>query len=182
MSPHRRIATLPNLLTMLRIVMVPFFIVVALRTDGWWGYLAIAIFLLASITDLIDGKLARKRNEITDFGKLADPIADKALTGGAFIVLSINGVIPWWITIVILFREWAITIARLGIRTRVVHAANAGGKLKTTLQITGISLALYPQDGFLGFLLKPAGVLTIWAALVVTVWTGITYARELRAA
>lgn len=180
MSPHRRIATLPNVLTMARILCVPFFVWAAVQETLLWQYAALALFLLASLTDLIDGQLARRRNQITDFGKLADPIADKALTGAAFILFSLQGVIPWWVTLLILAREWSITVARLVVRNRVVHAANAGGKLKTTLQITGISLVLYPADGFLGWLLHPAGIITVWAAMLVTVWTGLLYVRELR--
>lgn len=180
--PHRRLWTLPNALTMLRMVLVPVFCWVAVQQTIAMGFLAIAVFLLASLTDAYDGRLARARNEITDFGKLADPIADKALTGAAFVILSMQGLFPWWATALLLVREWGITMWRLHIRHRVVHAANKGGKLKTTLQITGIAVAFWPHDGLLGFLIQPLGVAVVWAAFLVTMWTGYVYARELRTA
>ena len=180
MTPHRRVLILPNVLTMVRVACVPFFVWMVLQDTTVWRYGALALFLLASLTDLIDGQLARKRNQITDFGKLADPIADKALTGAAFILFSVQQVIPWWVTLLILVREWSITAARLIVRDRVVHAANAGGKLKTTLQITGIAVAFWPVDAFLGRLVHPLGVLTLWAALLVTLYTGAVYVREFR--
>ena len=148
----------------------------------WTGFLAIVVFLVASITDAYDGKIARARNEITDFGKLADPIADKALTGAAFVILSMQGHFPWWATALLLVREWGITAWRLAIRNRYVHAANRGGKLKTTLQITGIAVAFWPYEGFLGWAIQPLGLAILWAAFAVTIWTGVTFVRELRAA
>lgn len=178
--PHRRIWTLPNMLTMLRVAFVPLFCWVAVQETVPMGFAAIAVFLLASITDHYDGKLARMRDEITDFGKLADPIADKALTGAAFVILSLQGLFPWWATVLLLVREWGITVWRLMIRHRLVHAANRGGKLKTTLQITGIAVAFWPHEAILGWLIQPLGVLIVWAAFVVTVWTGAVYVRELR--
>lgn len=180
--PHQRIWTLPNALTMLRIVFVPVFCWVAVQQTVLMGFAAIAVFLIASITDHYDGKLARLRNEITDFGKLADPIADKALTGAAFVILSLQGLFPWWATALLLVREWGITIWRLALRHRVVHAANRGGKLKTTLQITGIAVAFWPYDGVLGFLIQPLGLAIVWVAFAVTMWTGAVYVRELRSA
>ena len=177
--PQSRLLTVSNGLTMARIALVPVFVWAAVRETVVWGFAAIAVFLIASITDAYDGKLARSRNEITDFGKLADPIADKALTGAAFVVLSMQGLFPWWATAVVLLREWGITVWRLALINRVVHAANRGGKLKTTLQITGIALALWPADALLGSIVQPAGILTLWVAALVTVWTGVTYAREL---
>ena len=108
----------PNALTTLRIVMVPFF-AWALLVDGGesvtWRCVAFAIFAAAMITDKIDGDLARKHNLITNFGKIADPIADKALTGMAFIGLSIIGELWWWVTIVVLVREWSVTLMRLSV-------------------------------------------------------------------
>jgi CDP-diacylglycerol--glycerol-3-phosphate 3-phosphatidyltransferase len=181
-SGHRRIWTISNALTMTRAAFVPLFCWIAVQQTVFSGFLAIAVFLLASITDAYDGKIARARNEITDFGKLADPIADKALTGAAFVVLSRQGLFPWWATGLLLFREWGITIWRLAIRNRFVHAANSGGKLKTTLQITGIAVAFWPHEGLLGWLIQPLGLAIVWAAFIVTMWTGLTYVRELRAA
>lgn len=182
MSPHRRLWTVSNLLTMVRIWFVPLFVWVALPNTVIMNFVAMAVFLIASITDHYDGKLARLRDEITDFGTLADPIADKALTGAAFVIFSMQGIFPWWATGLILVREWGITWWRLRIRGRQVHAANYGGKLKTTLQITGIAVTFWHPDAFLGWLVHPLGVLTLWAALAVTLYTGVVYVREFRAA
>ena len=178
--PHRRLWTPSNLLTMVRLGFVPLFAWVALQETVVMDFVAMAVFLVASITDHYDGKLARLRDEITDFGTLADPIADKALTGAAFIIFSMRDVFPWWATVLILVREWGITWWRLRIRNQQVHAANYGGKLKTTLQITGIAVAFWPVDAFLGRLVHPLGVLTLWAALLVTLYTGAVYVREFR--
>ena len=119
---------LPNALTTLRIVMVPFF-GWALLADGGdsvlWRCVAYAIFALAMITDKIDGDIARARNLVTDFGKIADPIADKAITGMAFVGLSIVGDIWWWVTIVVLLREWSVTLLRLSVLKHVVIAGRA---------------------------------------------------------
>ena len=177
---HSRLWTISNGLTMLRVAFVPLFGWLAMQQTVWFGFLAMVVFLLASITDAYDGKIARARNEITDFGKLADPIADKALTGAAFVILSAQGHFPWWATVLLLFREWGITLWRLAIRNRFVHAANRGGKLKTTLQITGIALAFWPHAALLGWAIQPIGLAVVWAAFVVTLYTGVTYVRELR--
>lgn len=180
--PQRRIWTVSNVLTMVRIGFVPLFVWIALQETLVMDFVAMAVFLVASITDHYDGKLARLRDEVTDFGTLADPIADKALTGAAFIIFSAHDVFPWWATIIILVREWGITWWRLRIRNRQVHAANYGGKLKTTLQITGIAVAFWPADALLGFVIHPLGVAILWAAFVVTVYTGVVYVKEFRAA
>ena len=111
---------LPNALTTLRIVMVPFFGWALLHDGGdsvTWRWVAFALFVAAMITDKIDGDLARKHNLVTNFGKIADPIADKAITGMAFIGLSIIGDIWWWVTIVVLVREWSVTLLRLSDRS-----------------------------------------------------------------
>lgn len=174
--------TVSNTLTMLRIAFVPLFIWVALQETVAMDSLAILLFLLASLTDHYDGKLARLRDEITNFGTLADPIADKALIGSALIILSLREIFPWWATTLILIREVGITIWRLRIRNRQVHAANYGGKLKTTLQIAGVGFAFWPVDGVGGALLNPFGVALLWGALVVTLYTGFIYIREFRSA
>jgi len=178
----QRLWTVSNALTMLRVALVPVFCWFAVQDTVLAGFAAMAVFLLASATDAWDGKLARRRNEITDFGKIADPIADKALTGAAFVILSMQDRLPWWVTALVLAREWGITVWRLRIIHRVVHAAGRGGKLKTTLQITGIALAFWPADGFLGGIVQPVGMLVVWLAAVVTIVTGIAYAQELRRA
>lgn len=169
----------PNVLTALRMAAVPVFgwLLLAHPADPMMRWVATAVFLAAILTDLIDGKIARKYNLVTDFGKLWDPIADKALTGMAFVGLSILGELPWWITIVILVREWGITVLRWAIIRYGVMAANRGGKLKTVLQ----SVALIAFLPGLQFLPAPWGWLA-WAAmiaaLVLTVVTGLDYLRE----
>src|SRR3954469_24148563 len=139
-----------NALTVLRLILVPVFVVSLFAHGGHetgWRVLAWAIFAVASITDRIDGDLARKRGLVTEFGKLADPIADKALIGAALIGLSILGDLPWWITIVILVREVAVTILRLVVIRSGVIPASRGGKLKTLVQSVAIGLFVLPLDG-----------------------------------
>ena len=138
---------LPNALTALRIVMVPFF-GWAMLVDGGdsitWRVVAWVIFVLAMITDKVDGDIARSRNMITDFGKIADPIADKALTGMAFVGLSVIGELWWWVTILVLLREWGITLLRIWVIRYGVMAAGRGGKLKTVLQTVALGLFILP--------------------------------------
>lgn len=143
---------LPNALTTLRILMVPFF-GAALLVDGGdsalWRTIAWAIFVAAMITDKVDGDIARSRGLITDFGKIADPIADKAITGMALIGLSVVGDVWWWVTIVVLLREWSVTLLRLSVLKKVVIAADRLGKLKTTFQaiaLGGLCLPLRDPD------------------------------------
>ncbi|MFZ2428611.1 MAG: CDP-diacylglycerol--glycerol-3-phosphate 3-phosphatidyltransferase, partial [Propioniciclava sp.] len=133
----------PNVLTALRVVMVPVFawVLLAHAQDPAMRWVATAVFLIAIATDALDGRIARKYNLITDFGKLWDPIADKALTGMAFVGLSILHELPWWITGIILVREWGITALRWVIIKYGVMAANRGGKLKTVMQ--SVALALF---------------------------------------
>ncbi|MDQ1597429.1 MAG: CDP-diacylglycerol---glycerol-3-phosphate 3-phosphatidyltransferase [Microbacteriaceae bacterium] len=136
-----------NIVTVVRIFMAPAFIWLLLADDGRLGpmrYAAAALFVIAIVTDTVDGLLARRQNLVTNFGKILDPIADKVLIGSAIVSLSILGELWWWVTIVILIREFGITIFRLAvIRTRVVPAI-ASGKLKTVLQAVAISLLLFP--------------------------------------
>jgi CDP-diacylglycerol---glycerol-3-phosphate 3-phosphatidyltransferase len=159
-----------NVLTVLRLCLVPVFIVFLLAGGDGWRIAACVIFGLASATDFLDGELARRRGLITDFGKIADPIADKALTGSALVVLSAMGELPWWVTGVILFRELAVTGLRFWVISHGVIAASRGGKAKTLLQVVAIALYILPG---------PFGVvreLVMAAALVVTVLTGADYA------
>jgi len=175
---------LPNALTTLRIVMVPFF-GWALLVDGGdsivWRVVAWVVFVLAMITDKVDGDIARSRNLVTDFGKIADPIADKALTGMAFVGLSVVGELWWWVTILVLVREWGITLLRLWVIRHGVMAAGRGGKLKTVVQTLALGLFILPvrilQDdwGTAGALLWGLAVLLMVAAVVLTVVTGLDY-------
>ncbi|WP_067973748.1 CDP-diacylglycerol--glycerol-3-phosphate 3-phosphatidyltransferase [Nocardiopsis trehalosi] len=160
-----------NILTMTRLVMVPLFVVCMFLDHPGWRFAAFAVFVVAAITDRVDGELARRRNLVTDFGKVADPIADKALTGAALVVLSLLGELWWWVTIAILVREWGITAVRFAVIRYGVIPASRGGKLKTVLQVLAISVYLFPLPDPLHVV---AHVLMA-AALAVTLWTGVDY-------
>lgn len=164
-----------NVLTISRLVLVPLFLVALFwggGQDSTWRLVATAIFVLASITDRVDGELARRRGLVTDFGKIADPIADKALTGSALVALSMLGELGWWVTWVILGREFGVTALRFWVIRHGVIAASRGGKLKTLLQIVAICLYLLPVDPSGGVL----RLVLMGAALLVTVVTGVDYA------
>ncbi|CAN7392164.1 CDP-diacylglycerol--glycerol-3-phosphate 3-phosphatidyltransferase [Knoellia sp. LjRoot47] len=185
-SPVARIApsawNIANGLTILRLLLVPVFGWLLLWDDGhqagvrWWAF---AVFAVAMVTDRIDGDIARSRGLITDFGKVADPIADKALVTMALVGLSMIGDIPWWITVVIIVREWGITAMRFWVIRHGVMAAGRGGKVKTLLQALALGFFVIPR-----FSLPASGALdavawvTLVAALVVTVVTGIDYAVD----
>ncbi len=158
-----------NGLTVLRLVLVPVFVLFLLSGGDAGRSIAFVAFAVASVTDLLDGELARRRGLITDFGKIADPIADKALTGSALITLSYLGELPWWITAVIVVRELVVTALRFWVIRRGVIAASRGGKAKTVLQIIAISLYVLPWH------IELLRVTVMGAALVVTVVTGADY-------
>ncbi|KNX36787.1 CDP-diacylglycerol--glycerol-3-phosphate 3-phosphatidyltransferase [Luteipulveratus halotolerans] len=163
-----------NYLTVLRIALVPVFGWLLLADGGdstGMRVAAFVVFTIASITDRIDGDLARSRGLVTDFGKVVDPIADKALIGMALIGLSLIDEVPWWITVVILVRELGITALRFAVIRHGVMPASRGGKLKTALQAFAIGLFVLPLDGVLHWL---AWAILV-AALVVTVVTGVDY-------
>jgi CDP-diacylglycerol---glycerol-3-phosphate 3-phosphatidyltransferase len=180
---------LPNVLTTLRIVLVPFF-AVALLMDGGdsitWRCVAFVIFVVAMITDKIDGDIARSRGLITDFGKIADPIADKAITGMAFIGLSIVGDIWWWVTIVVLVREWSVTLLRLSVLRRVVIPADTLGKWKTSFQAVALSTLVLPlRDPDLPDWMEIPGEVLFYAAqaclavaVALTLWSGFDFFRK----
>jgi CDP-diacylglycerol--glycerol-3-phosphate 3-phosphatidyltransferase len=164
-----------NVLTMVRIALVPVFVACLLEGGTVWRLVALATFCVASFTDLLDGRLARSRGLVTDFGKIADPVADKALTGAALICLSALGELPWWVTGVIMFRELGVTALRLMVIRRGVIAASRGGKAKTLLQVIAICLYVLPGT------LSPPGIvraLFMAAAVVVTVVTGVDYVLQ----
>ncbi|MFV0451100.1 MAG: CDP-diacylglycerol--glycerol-3-phosphate 3-phosphatidyltransferase [Propioniciclava sp.] len=169
----------PNVLTGIRLVLVPVFgwVLLAYPEDPTMRWAATGIFVVAILTDALDGRIARKYNLVTNFGKLWDPIADKAITGMAFIGLSILVELPWWITIVILVREWGITVLRWAIMKYGVMAANRGGKLKTVIQSVAITLFL-PGLSFMPTAWGIVAWVTMIAALVLTVLTGLDYLRE----
>jgi len=169
----------PNALTTFRIVLVPLFAWMLLShpDDPWWRLGTAALFTVAILTDTLDGYLARKHNIVTKFGKLADPIADKALTGMALIGLSIIGELPWWVTIVILVREWGITVMRFAMLRYGVMAAGRGGKIKTVIQAVAIILYLLPLSTIAPWMHWVA-VIVMGAAFLITVLSGLDYVRE----
>jgi len=164
-----------NVLTMVRIVLVPVFVGFLLAGGTAGRLAALATFCVASLTDLLDGRLARSRGLVTDFGKIADPVADKALTGTALVCLSALGELPWWVTGLIMFRELGVTGLRFWVLRRGVIAASRGGKLKTLLQVIAICLYVLPAT------LSPPVIvreLFMAAAVVVTVVTGVDYVLQ----
>ena len=170
-----RWATLPNFLTLIRLLLVPVLAVLLLAEDGAdpalrWA--ATAVFVIAALTDLADGEIARRSGTVTTLGKIADPVADKALTGVALIGLSILGALPWWVTIIILGREIAVTVLRFVVIRHGVIPASRGGKVKTVAQVIAIALYLAP----LGEWADPLRVIAMGIAVVLTVVTGIDYA------
>lgn len=182
---------LANILTMLRIASVPVFGWALLQHDGTnnsWRWIAYGIFAIAMLTDKVDGELARRNNWVTNFGKIADPIADKALTGMAFIGLAIIGELWWWITIVVLLREWAVTIARLSIAKSVVMPATQTGKIKTTLQGLALAGFVAPFQYLTGFWHWPgqvlyfAAIIAMAAAFILTITSGWEFAQQVRKA
>ena len=169
-----------NMLTGLRLVLVPVFLLFLFAGDGHGTVsriVAFAVFAVAVVTDRLDGSLARSCGMITDFGKLADPIADKMLIGAALIGLSMLGDLPWWVTVVILVREIGVTVLRFAVLNRGVIPASRGGKLKTLVQSIAIGLFILPLHDW-----PPVwGTVAWWVmgvAIVLTVVTGIDYVRS----
>ena len=169
-----RLLNLPNALTLFRLAVVPLFAVLLLSEGGMdderriWATL---FFAGAIITDRYDGMIARRTNQVTEFGKLADPIADKALTGTALLGLSILGLLPWWVTVVILVREVGVTLLRFWVIRHGVIAASRGGKAKTVVQALAIGLYILPLEGWMA----SARWWVMAAAVVLTVVTGLDY-------
>jgi CDP-diacylglycerol---glycerol-3-phosphate 3-phosphatidyltransferase len=165
---------LANAVTLLRLLLVPAFAVLLLYDSGQsdvWRLAALVTFLGASVTDSVDGEIARRRGLITDFGKIADPIADKALMGAALVGLSLLGELSWPVTIVILGREVGVTLLRFWVIRHGVIPATRGGKVKTFLQVLAISLYILPLEGRLASI----AALVMGAAVLVTVVTGVDY-------
>jgi CDP-diacylglycerol--glycerol-3-phosphate 3-phosphatidyltransferase len=170
---------LPNSITISRILALPLCVYVLFKNggdDSTWRIVAWWLFFIVGMTDLLDGKLARSRNTVTEFGKLLDPIADKALIGSALISLSILGDLPWWVTIVILTREVGITIFRFVVIKGGVIPANRGGKIKTTVQNFAAGFYILPLSESL-FIFRDA---FMGLALVLTVGTGLWYVKDAR--
>lgn len=176
------VLNIANALTVLRLLLVPVFVWLMLQPGDLWRLVAVIVFGGAALTDRLDGQLARSRNLVTDFGKIVDPIADKALTLSAFALLSVDGLLWWWVTILIVVRELGITVMRFFMLRRAVMAASRGGKLKTVLQMVGLIGLLTPWGLLLPSLMARGLVwgsyAVIAAALVVTVVTGLDYVRQ----
>ena len=165
---------LPNVLTSLRILVIPLFLWLLLTGQMWWAF---GVFVALMITDKLDGDIARARNLVTDFGKIADPIADKALITAALVGRNITGVLPVWVTVVILVREFGITLWRMVmLRRGLVVPASKGGKIKTTLQALAIGLYLMPLPAWMDL---PTWIVML-AAVAVTVITGVQYLWDSR--
>jgi CDP-diacylglycerol--glycerol-3-phosphate 3-phosphatidyltransferase len=166
-----------NAVTLLRLALVPVFLVLLFQDGGDSAgarIVAFAVFSVAMMTDRLDGELARRRGLVTDVGKIADPIADKVLTGAAFIGLSLLGELPWWVTIVVLVREWGITAMRFAVLKYGVLPANRGGKLKTALQALALGLYILPlPDAW-----EPIQAGAMALAVAVTIVTGVDYAMQ----
>ncbi|MGV8970526.1 MAG: CDP-diacylglycerol--glycerol-3-phosphate 3-phosphatidyltransferase [Microbacteriaceae bacterium] len=172
------IANVPNIITVVRILLVPVFIWLLLDDNSEFGvmrWIAAALFIVAIATDSLDGHIARSRNLVTDVGIILDPIADKALTGTALIMLSILGELWWWVTIVILVREIGITIFRFAVLRKRVIPASRGGKLKTVVQAVAISLFLVPLFTILGGWVLWVNYTVMALALILTVTSGVDY-------
>ncbi len=187
---------LPNKLTVLRMIMVPIFVVIMMVSDALWAsILGLVLFIGASLTDMLDGKIARKYNLITDFGKFMDPFADKFMVIGALMVIlykSMTAAVPnklfctvfFWAVLIVVFRELAVTSIRLVVSgsSGIVIAANMLGKIKTCTQIACVVACIaepmiYANIPALNDLLKilPLSMLTTVLMLVFTLWSGINY-------
>ena len=166
-----------NVLTGIRLLLVPVFLYALLAEDGrdtGWRLAAFGVFAVASFTDSLDGDLARRRGLVTAFGTIADPIADKALTGSALVGLSLLDLLPWWVTVVILGREVGVTALRLVVLRHGVIPASRGGKLKTFVQTLAIGLYVLPLEG-VSPVLDGARIGVLYLALALTVVTGLDY-------
>jgi CDP-diacylglycerol--glycerol-3-phosphate 3-phosphatidyltransferase len=176
-SPTARLVNVANLLTAVRLVLVPVFLFALFADGGYetrWRIAAFVVLAVAMLTDRFDGALARNYGMITEFGKLADPIADKALLGAALIGLSLLHELPWWITVVILVREIGVTVLRFVVLHRGVIPASRGGKLKTLVQAIAIGLFILPLSGVWHVI----AMAVMAVAIVLTVVTGIDYVAQ----
>jgi CDP-diacylglycerol---glycerol-3-phosphate 3-phosphatidyltransferase len=171
---------LPNMLTLLRIVMIPFFWYLLMYDDGDNAATRVAatlVFVVAAITDWLDGWLARKQGLVTTFGKIADPLADKALTGVALIGLSVLGELWWWVTILIIVREVGVTVIRFVVLKHGVIPASRGGKAKTLFQMVAITMFLLPIDADMAVLMWTRNAVMA-TAVILTTLTGVDYVNK----
>ena len=168
---------LPNKLTLFRVILIPFFVffMLAPNMTGYNNYIAVAIFIVASLTDLLDGKIARKYNLVTNFGKFMDPIADKLLVAAALIAFIEKGVMPSWMVIILLSREFIISGFRLvAVDTGIVLAAGWSGKFKTATQMVMCCfLIVHLGDKF--FAIKVVEQVLMYTSLVLSVYSMMEY-------
>lgn len=172
------VANIANIITAVRILLVPVFVIVLAADNHELGalrWVATVLFVVTIATDALDGYLARSRNLVSNVGIILDPIADKALTGAALVMLSVLAELPWWITIVILVREIGITVFRFAVLSKSVIPASRGGKLKTVMQSVAITLALAPFPALLGDWVNWLNIATMTIVVLLTVATGIDY-------
>ncbi len=173
---------IPNLLTTLRLILVPFIFgfLLAFPHDGTWRTVTMILFMIAVFTDYLDGQIARRNNLVTDFGKLWDPVADKFMTGMAFIGLSILSELWWWVTVVVMVREIGITLLREWLRKRqIIMPANRGGKLKTMMQSLALTMFIF------GLWRTPTwfdwiAYIAMGIAVALTIVSGVIYLIETR--
>ncbi|MFG3227870.1 CDP-diacylglycerol--glycerol-3-phosphate 3-phosphatidyltransferase [Kitasatospora sp. NPDC048194] len=177
LPPAPGIWNIANVLTMARVLLVPVFVALLFADGGHnpkWRAVAWAAFAIAMITDLFDGELARRKGLVTDFGKIADPIADKAIMGSALIGLSLLGDLPWWVTVVILARELGITLMRFWVIRYGVIPASRGGKLKTLTQGTAVGMYVLPLTDWLA----TGRAVLMGLAVLLTVGTALDYVGQ----
>ena len=168
---------LPNALTIFRILALPFCAYALFKNGGdddSWRIIAFTLFFIVGLSDILDGKIARSRNQITEFGKLLDPIADKAMLATASIGASILGMLSWWVTAIFLIREVAVTILRFAVIKKGVIPASKGAKVKTFFQSFGVGFYILPLPSYLNL---PRNIFMA-VAIYLTISTGVTYFRK----
>ena len=168
---------LPNALTIFRILALPFCAYALFKNGGdddSWRIIAFTLFFIVGLSDILDGKIARSRNQITEFGKLLDPIADKAMLATASIGASLLGMLSWWVTAIFLIREVAVTILRFAVIKNGVIPASKGAKLKTFFQNFSVGFYILPLPSYLYL---PRDLFTA-VAIYLTITTGVTYFRK----
>ena len=168
---------LPNALTIFRILALPFCAYALFKNGGdddSWRIIAFTLFFIVGLSDILDGKIARSRNQITEFGKLLDPIADKAMLATASIGASILGMLSWWVTAIFLIREVAVTTLRFAVIKKGVIPASKGAKVKTFFQSFGVGFYILPLPSYLNL---PRDIFMA-IAIYLTISTGVTYFRK----
>jgi CDP-diacylglycerol--glycerol-3-phosphate 3-phosphatidyltransferase len=168
---------LPNALTIFRILALPFCAYALFKNGGdddSWRIIAFTLFFIVGLSDILDGRIARSRNQITEFGKLLDPIADKAMLATASIGASILGMLSWWVTAIFLIREVAVTTLRFAVIKKGVIPASKGAKVKTFFQSFGVGFYILPLPSYLNL---PRDIFMA-VAIYLTISTGVTYFRK----